>query len=55
MKKMLYDIRNDVSGGSDFSTALSKFPIFFDNLYCNLVKAGEQSGALDAMLDRIAT
>ncbi|ANG61965.1 type II secretion system protein F [Marinobacterium aestuarii] len=55
MKKMLYDIRNDVSGGSDFSTALSKFPIFFDDLYCNLVKAGEQSGALDAMLDRIAT
>ncbi|MCP8689564.1 type II secretion system F family protein [Marinobacterium sedimentorum] len=55
MKKMLYDIRNDVSGGSDFSTALSKFPIFFDNLYCNLIKAGEQSGALDAMLDRIAT
>nr|WP_067298758.1 type II secretion system F family protein [Marinobacterium profundum] len=55
MKKMLYDIRNDVSGGSDFSAALSKFPIFFDDLYCNLVKAGEQSGALDAMLDRIAT
>ncbi|WP_020683279.1 type II secretion system F family protein [Marinobacterium rhizophilum] len=55
LKKMLYDIRNDVSGGSDFSTALSKFPIFFDDLYCNLVKAGEQSGALDAMLDRIAT
>lgn len=55
LKKMLYSIRNDVSGGSDFSTALSKFPIFFDDLYCNLVKAGEQSGALDAMLDRIAT
>ncbi|UTW14081.1 type II secretion system F family protein [Marinobacterium rhizophilum] len=55
LKKMLYDIRNDVSGGSDFSTALSRFPIFFDDLYCNLVKAGEQSGALDAMLDRIAT
>jgi type IV pilus assembly protein PilC len=52
---MIYDIRNSVSGGSDFSTALSRFPIFFDDLYCNLVRAGEQSGALEQMLDRIAS
>jgi type IV pilus assembly protein PilC len=55
LKKMIYDIRNSVSGGSDFSTALSRFPIFFDDLYCNLVRAGEQSGALEQMLDRIAS
>ncbi len=55
LKKLIYDIKADVNGGTDFSTALSKFPEFFDDLYCSLVHAGEQSGSLEAMLDRIAT
>ncbi len=48
-------VRNDVSGGSAFAAALRKHPAYFDDLFCNLVDAGEQSGALETMLDRIAT
>jgi len=48
-------VRNDVSGGSSFAGALRKHPIYFDDLFCNLVDAGEQAGALETMLDRIAT
>ena len=55
LKELTYDIRNEVNGGSDFSTALSRHPKYFDELTCSLVRAGEQSGALETMLDRIAT
>ena len=55
LKELTYEIRNDVNGGSDFSTALSRHPKYFDELTCSLVRAGEQSGALETMLDRIAT
>ncbi|WP_372835811.1 type II secretion system F family protein, partial [Pontibacterium sp.] len=55
LKDMIKSIRNDVNGGVDFSAALSKFPQYFDDLFCNLVSAGEQSGALEQMLDRLAT
>ncbi|WP_417580404.1 type II secretion system F family protein [Nitrincola sp.] len=55
LKELTYDIRNDVNGGTDFSTALSNHPKYFDELTCSLVRAGEQSGALETMLDRIAT
>lgn len=55
LKDIVYEIKNDVNSGTDFSTSLTKHPQHFDDLYCNLVNAGEQSGALDAMLDRIAT
>jgi len=48
-------IRNDVAGGSSFASALRKHPLYFDDLFCNLVDAGEQSGSLETMLDRIAT
>ncbi len=48
-------VRNDVSGGSSFASALRKHPLYFDDLFCNLVDAGEQSGSLEIMLDRIAT
>ena len=48
-------VRNDVAGGSSFAAALRKHPAYFDDLFCNLVEAGEQSGALETMLDRIAT
>ena len=55
LKKMIYDIKNDVASGSNLAQSLRKFPQFFDDLFCNLVHAGEQSGALETMLDRIAT
>ncbi|MFY0676178.1 MAG: type II secretion system F family protein [Neptuniibacter sp.] len=55
LKDIVYGIKNDVNSGTDLSTALAKHPEHFDDLYCNLVQAGEQSGALEQMLDRIAT
>ncbi len=55
MAELIKDIRNDVSGGSNFASALRKHPAYFDDLFCNLVDAGEQSGSLETMLDRIAT
>lgn len=55
LKTMLTGVRNDVAGGSTFAEALRKQPQYFDDLYCNLVASGEQSGALETLLDRIAT
>lgn len=55
LKKMIYSIKNDVASGTNFATALSNHPRHFDDLFCNLVSAGEQSGSLETMLDRIAT
>lgn len=52
--KLLNDIRTDVETGTSLSTAFRKFPLYFDNLYCNLVEAGEQAGILDQLLDRLA-
>lgn len=58
-KKSLADlikkIKDDVSSGGSFANALRKHPKYFDELFCNLVDSGEQSGALDTMLERIAT
>ncbi|MDH5709973.1 MAG: type II secretion system F family protein [Hylemonella sp.] len=53
--RLLNDVRNDVETGSSLSSAFRKFPLYFDNLYCNLVEAGEQAGILDQLLDRLAT
>ncbi|MAT51855.1 MAG: type II secretion system protein F [Porticoccaceae bacterium] len=55
MKEMILQIHEDVSAGSGFAPALRKFPRHFDELYCSLIEAGEQSGSLDDMLDRVAT
>jgi len=52
--KLLNDIRSDVETGTSLSTAFRKFPVYFDNLYCNLVEAGESAGILDQLLDRLA-
>ena len=52
--KLLNDIRNDVETGTSLSTAFRKYPIYFDNLYCNLIEAGEAAGILDQLLDRLA-
>ena len=48
-------IRDDVEAGSSFSQALTKHPRIFSSLYINLVKAGESSGMLDEILNRVAT
>jgi len=53
--KLLGDIKADVETGSSLSQAFKKYPLHFDNLYCNLVNAGEQAGILDSLLDRLAT
>ena len=45
--KLLNDIRLDVETGTSLSAAFRKYPIYFDNLYCNLVEAGETAGILD--------
>ena len=49
------NIRTDVETGSSLSAAFRKHPQQFDNLYCNLVEAGEQAGILDKLLERLAT
>lgn len=54
MQKVVMGIRNEVSDGNMLSMGLRKHPEHFDKLFCNLVEAGERSGALDAMLDRVA-
>jgi len=53
--RLLNNIRTDVETGSSLSAAFSKHPQQFDNLYCNLVEAGEQAGILDKLLERLAT
>lgn len=52
--KLLNDIRMDVETGTSLSVAFRKYPLYFDNLYCNLVEAGEAAGILDQLLDRLA-
>jgi type IV pilus assembly protein PilC len=55
MQEMLLSIKADIEGGTSLSNALSKFPLHFDDLFCNLVEAGEQAGVLEELLDKIAT
>ncbi|MBP8286258.1 MAG: type II secretion system F family protein [Rhodoferax sp.] len=52
--RLLNDIRTDVETGTSLSAAFRKYPLYFDNLYCNLVEAGEAAGILDQLLDRLA-
>ena len=54
MKDLVRQIRHDVSGGTPVAIALKKHPKQFDELYCSLISAGETSGTLEVMLDRIA-
>ncbi|NCF34393.1 MAG: type II secretion system F family protein, partial [Proteobacteria bacterium] len=54
MKDLIRQIRNDVSGGAPVAAALKKHAEYFDELYCSLISAGETSGTLEVMLDRIA-
>jgi type IV pilus assembly protein PilC len=54
MKELIAQVRDDVSAGNDFASALKKHPKHFDELFCNLIESGEQSGALEQMLDKVA-
>lgn len=54
MQDLILGIKAEVEGGSSFSQALSKYPHHFDDLYVNLINAGEQSGSLEALLEKIA-
>ncbi|WP_144775872.1 type II secretion system F family protein [Marinobacter maritimus] len=55
LQDLVMAIRNDIASGTSFAGALRKHPKHFDDLYCNLVDSGEKAGALEKMLDRIAT
>jgi len=55
MQKLIASIKSDVEGGSALAEALAKHQLYFDDLFVNLVEAGEQAGALETLLEKIAT
>lgn len=54
MKKLIISIKNDISEGKTLAETFSRYPQQFSSLYCNLIKAGEKSGTLDKILNRLA-
>ncbi|MEO5811775.1 MAG: type II secretion system F family protein [Rhodanobacter sp.] len=54
-KNVLLDVKQSIEGGASLHEALGRYPVQFDELYCNLVRAGEASGVLDTVLDTVAT
>jgi type IV pilus assembly protein PilC len=55
MQKLVLDVKGSIEGGSTLHDSLAKHPLYFDDLFVNLVEAGEQAGALETLLDKIAT
>jgi len=55
MAALVRQVRDDVAAGNNFADSIRKHPRYFNDLFCNLVESGEQSGALETMLDRVAT
>src|ERR1035437_5930416 len=55
VSKLLLTIKTDIETGNSLQQAFKKFPLYFDELYCNLIGAGEAAGILDALLERLAT
>jgi type IV pilus assembly protein PilC len=55
MRELVLSLKNEVAAGNTFASSLQQKPEYFDELYCNLVNAGEQAGALETLLDRVAT
>ena len=53
--QLVTEVKTDVAAGNTLASSLAKHPQYFDDLFCNLVDSGEQSGRLEALLDRIAT
>ena len=54
MRDLVLKIKQEVEAGNSLASAIGKHPAYFDDLFCSLVDAGEQSGSLETMLDRIA-
>lgn len=54
LKELIGTVKTEVASGTNFANALRKHPRHFDELMCNLIESGEQSGSLETMLDRIA-
>jgi type IV pilus assembly protein PilC len=54
MSEMIIGIKTHIEGGNSFAESLAKYPLQFDDLFVNLVNAGEKSGALETLLDKIA-
>ena len=54
-QRVLFEVREDVEAGANLSDAFKKHPRVFDDLYCNLVAAGEAGGILDTILQRLST
>jgi len=55
LRDLVLDVKGEVAAGNNFAGALRKHPRYFDDLFCNLVDSGEKSGALETMLERVAT
>ncbi len=55
MQDLVLALKADVEGGTSLAAALAKHPLYFDDLFCNLVEAGEHAGILENLLDKIAT
>ena len=55
VQRLVLNIKQDVESGASLAEALAKHPLHFDDLFVNLVTAGEQAGALETLLDKIAT
>lgn len=55
MSELILNVKAEVEAGGTFADALKKYPMHFDDLFCNLVEAGEQSGALETLLEKVAT
>ena len=55
MADMILGIKSHIEGGNSFAESLGQYPLYFDDLFVNLVNAGEKSGALETLLDKIAT
>jgi type IV pilus assembly protein PilC len=55
VQKLVLDIKSNIEGGSTLHESLAKHPLYFDDLFVNLVEAGEHAGALETLLDKIAT
>ena len=54
MQRLILSIKQDLEGGTALAEALGKHPLYFDELYTNLVEVGEHSGSLDTLLDKVA-
>ncbi|HCB12997.1 MAG TPA: type II secretion system protein F, partial [Gammaproteobacteria bacterium] len=55
VKELILDIKAEVESGTALSKAFSKHHLYFNDLYCSLVHAGEEAGVLEVLLDKIAT